>query len=189
VPAQLALVRHGQTAWNLERRFQGHADVPLSDAGRLEARALAERLRGEPVTAIYASPLRRAFETAEIVSAVVGVPVMSDERLREVDVGSWQGLTRDDVELRFPDAYRRWLDGTPGWDAGESYEALAARVLPALVELTERHDGGLVVAVTHGGPVRVALVAAGGSASSLGSVENCALVRFAVREGQIESVD
>jgi 2,3-bisphosphoglycerate-dependent phosphoglycerate mutase len=189
VPAQLALVRHGQTAWNAERRFQGHADVTLSEAGRAEARALAKRLRDEPVTALYSSPLRRALETAEIVASVVGVPVRSDERLREIDVGSWQGLTRDDVETRFPDGYRRWLGGEPGWNGGEPYDELAARVLPALLDLAQRHEDGLVVAVTHGGPMRVALTAAGGSAYALGSVANCALVRFAVREGQIEAVD
>ena len=189
MPAQLVLVRHGQTAWNAERRFQGHADTPLSEAGRAEARALGDRLRDEPVTALYTSPLRRAVETAEIVAAVAGVPLEVDERLREIDVGSWQGLTRDEVEARFPEAYGRWLEGEASWDDGETYEALAERILPTLVELSERHGSGLVVAVTHSGPVRVALRAAGGSPFALGSVENASLFRLAIREGQIEAVD
>src|SRR5215211_8136133 len=100
----ILLARHGETDWNREGRFQGWADPPLNDAGRAQAQALAERLREMPFDAVYASDLRRAFETAEIVAASHGVPVTPDPGLREVDIGSWSGLTRAEIEERFPGA-------------------------------------------------------------------------------------
>ncbi len=90
---ELLLARHGETDWNRERRWQGHADPPLNELGRAQARRLAEALAGEQLEAIYASDLRRAHETAEIVGARLGLPVTSDPDLREIDVGSWSGLT------------------------------------------------------------------------------------------------
>ncbi len=185
----ILLARHGETEWNREGRIQGHLDPPLNDRGREQARELAARLEREGIDTLYASDLRRALETAEIVSTALGMPLRIEERLKEIDVGSWQGLTRDEVKSRFPDAHRRWLEGEAPWNEGDTYEALAARVLPALVELAERHAEGLVVAVTHGGPVRVALRAAGGKTYSPRSIENASVVRLAVRDGQIEAVD
>ena len=150
----ILIARHGETDWNRELRFQGHADPSLNDEGRRQARALAERLADAGIAAIYASPLRRALETAEIVARRLGLEVAVDERLREVDVGSWEGLTRADLEERFPDEFRRWIDGGPGWEDGESYDGMAERVAAALDDLAGRHRGETILVVSHGGPVR-----------------------------------
>src|SRR5512133_1433936 len=100
---ELLLVRHGETNWNRERRFQGHADPPLNDAGREQARELAETLAGEGIDAIYTSDLQRARETAEILAARFGSEVVALRELREIDVGDWQGLTWPEIEERHPD--------------------------------------------------------------------------------------
>ena len=103
----ILLVRHGETDWNLERRWQGHIDRPLNDVGRAQARALADRLDSEPFAAVYSSDLARARETAEIVAAAHGLPVHLDPRLREADVGEWSGLTADEIERRYPEGCGR----------------------------------------------------------------------------------
>src|SRR5580765_6857553 len=99
--ATLVLVRHAESTWNAEGRWQGHADPPLSDAGRAQAEALAEDLAGERFDAVYTSDLARAAQTAEIIARRFGLPAVSDPALREVDVGSWSGLTREEVAARF----------------------------------------------------------------------------------------
>src|SRR5215211_8387218 len=138
------MARHGETDWNRDQRFQGHADPPLNDVGREQARELAERLADERLDAVYTSPLRRAGETAAIVAERLGLTAEPLDGLREVDVGSWSGLTRTDVERDFPAGYRRWLDFGHGWDDGESYEELGKRVLAALSRIAARHPGGRI---------------------------------------------
>ena len=188
------LVRHGETDWNRERRFQGRADVSLNGAGRRQAEALADALAGERFAAAYSSPLRRALETAEIVAARLDITVEPRDALMEVDVGSWSGLTTAEVEQRFPDGFGLWAENRAGgWTDGETYEELGARVVRDLRELAERHPDESVLAVTHGGPIRSILAAAAGLSftsgrAAIGFVENCALVRVAVREGEIEAV-
>jgi len=103
----LILARHGETDWNRENRFQGHADPPLNDLGREQSAALAASLAEERIARIYTSPLRRAAETAEIVAAALGLDVEHVEGLREIDVGAWSGLTRDEIAASFPDKYAR----------------------------------------------------------------------------------
>lgn len=188
------MVRHGETDWNRDNRFQGHADPPLNETGRAQARALAEELVAVDAVALYSSPLVRAHETALILGARLGLDVRVSESLREVDVGSWSGLTRIEVETRFPVGYRRWLEFGHGWDDGETYDALGARVLSGLLEIAARHPRRLVLAVTHGGPIRSALAAAAGipfedARRSIHVLGNCAVVRFALREGVLERVD
>jgi broad specificity phosphatase PhoE len=152
----ILLARHGQSDWNATRRWQGHADRPLTEKGREQARALAERLRHVELDAVYSSDLRRAADTAAAVSnEVIELPA-----LREVDVGSWSGLTRAEAEERFPDGVARWREGFPGWDDGESYEELTRRVLGAVLEIARRHEGGRVLVVSHGGPIRALHAAA-----------------------------
>jgi broad specificity phosphatase PhoE len=188
------LVRHGETDWNRERRFQGHSDVSLNEPGRRQAEALADALAGERFAAAYSSPLRRALETAEIVAARLDIPVEPRGGLMEVDVGSWSGLTTAEVEERFPDGFSLWAETRAGgWSDGETYEDLGARVVRDLHELAERHPGERVLAVTHGGPIRSVLAAAAGLSftsgrTAIGFVENCEVVRVAVREGEIEAV-
>ena len=190
----ILLVRHGETDWNRENRFQGHADPPLNALGRSQARELAERLAAQPLAAIFASPLRRACDTAEIVAARVGLPVELVEALREVDVGSWSGLTRDEVAERFPDGYRRWLARAHGWENGESYEELGERVVAALLELAGRHHGELILVVTHGGPIRAAHAHATGlsygeARGHTTIVDNCAFATFAVEGARLRRID
>jgi broad specificity phosphatase PhoE len=141
----LLLARHGETDWNREGRWQGWADPPLNELGRDQARALAEQLRGEPFDAVYASDLRRARETAEIVAAPHGVPVVLERDLREIDLGSWSGLTRKEIKERFPDGSR---------PDGETHDQLAARVRAAVIRLAREHRDGRVLIVSHGGTIR-----------------------------------
>jgi broad specificity phosphatase PhoE len=150
----ILLARHGQSDWNAERRWQGHADRPLTEAGRAQARALAERLAEIELDAIYSSDLRRARETAEMVAHTKGLEVQTDPELREVDVGSWSGLTRLEAKERFPDDYNRWLDGGPGWHDGETYEEMRTRILRAIGRIVEQHPDGRILVVSHGGPIR-----------------------------------
>jgi broad specificity phosphatase PhoE len=150
----ILLARHGESDWNVERRWQGHADRPLSTRGREQAIVLAARLADVELDAIYSSDLRRAAETATAVAEAKGFEVRYVRNLREVDVGSWSGLTRDEAKERFPEAYKRWENGGPGWDDGESYEAMARRVVDAVLELSGAHTDGTILVVTHGGPIR-----------------------------------
>lgn len=188
------MVRHGETDWNRENRFQGHADTSLNDTGRAQARVLALDLEESSFAAIYSSPLLRAHETALILAERAELSVERTEALMEVDVGSWSGLTREEVEARFPNGFRRWLEYGHGWDDGESYEELGARVVSGLLEIAEAHPHRTVLAVTHGGPIRSSLAAAEGvsfdeARRSIHVVGNCAVVRLAVREGRLERVD
>jgi 2,3-bisphosphoglycerate-dependent phosphoglycerate mutase len=190
----ILIARHGETDWNREHRFQGHADPPLNELGRAQARELAETLAGSEVTAVYASPLARARETAEIVAEVLGLPVETRTALREVDVGSWQGLTRGEVEQRYPKGFRRWLDFGHGWEDGETYDDLGRRVVADLLELAGRHAGERILVVTHGGPVRAAQAAAAETdyvdARRMSSpIGNCAILVFAVEAEQLRRVD
>ena len=194
MPTTLVLVRHGETDWNRENRFQGHADISLNAAGRVQAHELARELEGQGFDAVYSSPLQRAAETARIVAARPGLDVHVSDGLMEVDVGSWSGLTRDEIEVRFPDGYRRWLQYGHGWDDGESYDELGERVVSDLLRIAERHSDELVLAVTHGGPIRSALAASAGvpfghARRSIAVLENCATVSIAVRNGNLEGVD
>jgi broad specificity phosphatase PhoE len=188
------LVRHGETDWNRERRFQGHADIPLNEAGKGQVRELGERLADETFSAAYTSPLRRAAESALILAARLGLHVEASDALKEVDLGSWSGLTVPEVETRFPDGYGRWVDWrSHGWDDGETYDELGRRVVAGLREIAGNHRDEQVLAVTHGGPIRTAMAAAMGIPlhqvpAELGGVGNCAVVRIAVRDGVLEAV-
>ncbi len=188
------MARHGETDWNRESRFQGHADTQLNESGREQAQELADRLARERITVVYASPLARALETAEIVADRLGLDVETVEGLREVDVGSWSGLTRAEIEERFPEGFRRWLEFDHGWDGGESYEELGVRVLAALRKLAARHPGERVLVVSHGGPMRAALASA--SASSYADarriakpIGNCDVAVFRFEEDELRRID
>jgi broad specificity phosphatase PhoE len=194
VPTTIVLVRHGETDWNRDNRFQGRADPPLNDAGRAQALELAQRLATEPLAALYASPLRRANETALIIGERLELEVLVSDALIEVDVGSWSGLTRDEVQRRFPEGFRRWLEYGHGWDDGETYGELGLRVVAGLRGIAESHRDEPVLAVTHGGPIRSALAVSDGvpfdeARRSINVIGNCAVVRLAVRNGALERVD
>lgn len=157
----ILLARHGETDWNAAGRWQGWADRPLTERGVAQARALADELASLALVAVYASDLQRARATAEIVADRLGLPVSIDPRLREVDVGSWSGLTTEEARERFPAAYARWRDGGEGWDDGETYEHMGERVVAAIHDVAAAHDGDSVLVVCHGGAIRAVHAAAG----------------------------
>jgi broad specificity phosphatase PhoE len=159
----ILLARHGETDWNRDGRFQGHADPPLNAAGRRQAVELSAALAREQLAAVYSSPLRRAVETAEVIATAHGFEPVPVNALREVDVGAWQGLTSAEVEKRFPEQHARWLHYGQGWEDGETYEQMGERVVAALLDLAAAHDGNRILAVTHGGPIRAAIAFADGT--------------------------
>ena len=155
---RVLLVRHGQSEWNAVGRWQGQADPPLSDVGQAQARAAASSLGA--LDAIFASDLQRATETAAIIAAELGVgPVVVDPDLRERDAGEWSGLTRTEIDERYPG----YLDSSPSFAAGalrrppgwEPDDSVLERALRALARIGEAVDGGDVLAVTHGGLIYV----------------------------------
>jgi phosphoserine phosphatase len=188
--ATLLLARHGETDWNRDHRWQGFTGPPLNETGRRQARELAARL--DDVDAIYSSDTERARETAEIVAAQLGVSVTQDPRLREVNFGEWEGLTRQEINERYEDAFTRWdACELPQPTGGESDAAMAARVLEALAEIAGRHGDGRVLVVTSGGPIRAVQAQAGGVEQALARrhfkrTENCAFVECAIHDGSFE---
>jgi alpha-ribazole phosphatase len=186
----LLLARHGETDWNRDGRWQGHTDTPLNERGREQARALAAELDGEPVAAVYASDLRRARETAQIVAARLGVEVRADPRLREIYFGGWEGLTTPEIEDRFPDEVARWRadDDANSFAGGETYAEMGARVVEALSEIAAAHPDEAVLVILHGGPIRGLLAHAAGityrdQRRLRAHLANCDVVRVAVENG------
>jgi broad specificity phosphatase PhoE len=188
------LARHGQSDWNAAGRWQGHADRPLTALGLRQAADLAEELAGVTLDAVYSSDLRRARETAAAVAGPRGLTVETLAALREVDVGSWSGLTRAQARARFPDGFRRWTEGGHGWEDGEPYERMSKRVVDAVRRIAAEHDGESVLVVSHGGPIRALHAAARGLDVSehrrLQPVEpNARVSRVAVEDGEIARLD
>jgi 2,3-bisphosphoglycerate-dependent phosphoglycerate mutase len=154
----LLLIRHGETAWNAESRIQGQLDVPLSNAGIWQAGRLAQRLSNEPIDAIFASDLARAWLTAQPLGQSRQIEPVADERLRERHFGIFQGLTVEDIAARWPVEFAAWRQRDPAWTIpdGESGTQFITRVLDALEDITHRHAGGTVAVVAHGGCLDVA---------------------------------
>lgn len=155
---QLIVLRHGRTTWNAEGRFQGQADIPLDDRGRAQARRVSGFLAELAPTAIVSSDLSRAQQTAAEVAAATGLAVNTDERLREIHVGSWEGLTADDVLEVDPELGARYLRGEDVRRSvtGETIGEVAARVSEAMDEIAERAEpASTVIVVMHGLAARV----------------------------------
>jgi probable phosphoglycerate mutase len=189
----LLLMRHGETDWNAERRWQGHSDPPLNERGREQARELAATLDG--IDVIYASDLARARETAEILGDRLGLEVRLDARLRERSFGAWEGQTWEDLEQRHADALRRWQAGeTHGPEDAEPYEDFSRRVESFLEEILQTHPGERVLVVGHGGSIRAIHALAEGldygrDHFRIPSVANCGLSRYSVLEGKLARLD
>jgi probable phosphoglycerate mutase len=156
---RLLLVRHGATTLSAEDRFAGATDIPLSEDGRAQAAALAERLRDDPISAIYCSPMRRTLETASIIAAPHQLAPISRPALREIDHGHWEGLTRQDVESRFKDEYARWEEDpfSSAPSGGECGVDVMARALPIVRAIVEAHHGQQVVVVSHKATIRLVI--------------------------------
>lgn len=191
----ILLARHGETDWNRQSRWQGHADPPLNEFGREQARELAERLASEPISAVYSSDLRRAHETARIVAERLGLDVTAVPDLREVDVGEWSGLSVDEVHERFPAGIERWRAGGKGWDGGESYGEMGRRVVGALERIAASHPDETVLVISHGGAIRATVAHARGMSYEQQRlldpqhVSNCEIVRVAAEEGALRRLD
>jgi broad specificity phosphatase PhoE len=151
------LVRHGATELSAEDRFAGETDVPLSEIGRDQLRRLADRLAGEPIAALYASPLGRTMETARILAAPHDKPVTPKEGLREISHGRWEGKRRAEVEKLFPEEYARWETDPYSFapTGGETGLAVTARALPALLDIVSAHPGEHVLVASHKATIRL----------------------------------
>ncbi|MFJ9887884.1 histidine phosphatase family protein [Streptomyces sp. NPDC091287] len=156
---RIVLWRHGQTAWNLERRFQGSTDIELTEAGVGQARRAARLLASLKPDAIVASDLRRAAATAAELSAVSGLSVAHDAALRETYAGAWQGLTHQEIVERFGDQYAAWKRGEPVRRGGGELETeVADRAAPVVLEHAEKlPENGTLVVVSHGGTIRTTI--------------------------------
>lgn len=152
---RLFLIRHGRSTWNAENRIQGSADPPLDEVGREQACQLAERLQKSKnaMVAVYTSPLQRAQQTAQILGDALGVPVTSDERLKEYDVGDITGLTWEQVVEQYPDVAQRWAEASEGLElpGAEESALFRERVAIAFGQIVERHAGKPIGVVAHGG--------------------------------------
>ncbi|MGH3065744.1 MAG: histidine phosphatase family protein [Gaiellaceae bacterium] len=188
---RLILVRHGETEWNAKQQFQGHADPGLNELGRRQAQDLAESLALMQIDAIYSSDLKRARETAETIGERVGLRVHEMSELREVDVGEWTGLTHEEIEELYPGALHRWRSGTgDGWELGESYERLTARLLRAFRVIADRHPNDRVLIVGHGGTIRAMLAHVSGvsvaeSRKQTPPIGNCEIYLLTVNDGTV----
>lgn len=182
---RIIFVRHGETEYNVESRYQGHTDTDLSELGRRQARAVAKRLKYESISAVYTSDLSRASETAQAIAAFHDLPVQRTESLRECAFGEWEGLTVKQIAERYPDLFRNYIRDSvthraPG---GERLEQLQARVVCAVDAIAERHPGDTVVIVTHGGPVRAFFCHAFGTTLETFRkirLDNCSLTTFSL---------
>jgi alpha-ribazole phosphatase len=152
---RLVLIRHAEPEESARGRCYGSLDVELSPAGRVEAAALGKALAGAGVTAVYASPRRRATQTA----GALGLRVQVDDRLRELDFGAFEGRTYAEIEAEHPEVFRQWMTAptTVRFPGGESFALLRERVLEIVEEIRERHADGTVAVVSHGGVVRAVL--------------------------------
>lgn len=153
------LLRHGETEWNAQNRFCGRSDVPLSDLGRWQAQRLGERLKSVPLEALYASPLKRAMETARLISAMTGLEPIVDERLVEINYGHWEGKTLAEIMRDHPAVYKAWR-ADPGQVAppgGESGIEAQRRVVPFLEALAAKHGEQHIAVVFHKTVCRLAV--------------------------------
>jgi len=158
-PTRLFLVRHGATQLTAEDRFSGAVGVDLSKEGRAQVKRLARRLAGEPISAVYCSPLSRTVETASILAEPHKLPLITRDGLKEISHGRWEGLTRPEVEARFPGEYSAW-EADPFTFApqdGESGVGVLARALPVIREVVVAHAGQNVLVVSHKATLRLLL--------------------------------
>jgi probable phosphoglycerate mutase len=153
------LARHGATELSAEDRFAGAVDVLLSDAGREQARRLGDRLAREPLAAVYASPMKRTIETAQLASSAHECGVTGVDGLREIAHGRWEGKLRQDVEHEFPQEYARYESDPFSFAplGGETGLQVIARALPALLEIVERHADERILIVSHKATIRLLL--------------------------------
>ena len=154
---RIIAVRHGETAWNVDTRIQGHLDIPLNNTGQWQARQLARALAVEPPSIIYASDLQRAHATGQAVADATGAPLVVEPGLRERSFGQLEGRTFAEIETELPEQARRWRQRDPHFapEGGETLTALRERIQATTHRLAAQHSGGLIVLVAHGGVLDV----------------------------------
>ena len=150
---QLCIVRHGETDWNVEKRIQGHTDIPLNETGRAQALAMAFNAAHHRFSAIYSSDLRRALETAHYIAEREGHEVRPLPKLRERNYGMLQGLTAAEALMRYPEVHARYIARDPDYDfeTGEDMHAFTARVMDGFRWIVRHHEGQTVLATAHAG--------------------------------------
>ena len=152
-PTRIVAIRHGETTWNADGRLQGQLDIPLNAVGRAQASRLADALRDEGLRAVVASDLGRAWQTAQALAEPLGLPLTAAPGLRERGFGIFEGLTRDEVAARWPDAHARWHRRDPDYapPGAESLVDFSARCLAAAEAAAQAHPGSAIALVCHGG--------------------------------------
>ena len=152
----LYLVRHGESQANEKNIFLGHGDLDLSEKGKKQAALTADYLKNCDLDVIYASDLSRAYHTAEATAKKVGLPIVKDERLREIECGEWDFQTFDFLEENYKESYGVWLSdvGLSAPDGGECVADMQKRFVAALEEIAKRHEGKTVAVFAHATPIR-----------------------------------
>jgi broad specificity phosphatase PhoE len=153
------LVRHGRTAWHAEGRYAGTADVPLDELGMEQARCVADHLAESRIDIVYSSPLSRCLALAEMVAANHGLEVVVDERLREIDLGRWDGQMLDDIIKQDGEILRQWTKNPESVTIpdGETLASVQERSMSWYDEACSLNSEGLIFASSHGGPIRATL--------------------------------
>lgn len=183
-PVRILLARHGETVFNVEGRWQGQSDSPLTERGKAQARELARALANEPIAAVYSSDLGRAAQTAEGIAVLHGFHVITDERLREIDTGEWTGKGRAEIEANWPGGLHDWAIQPSKFvmPGGESIHAAQQRVLGFFAERMPGHAGQTVVVISHGAVCQTIVVAAMGKTVNdlwlKERMDNCQLSRL-----------
>ena len=150
---RIIAVRHGETAWNVDTRIQGHLDIALNDTGRWQARQVARALADEPLAAVYTSDLQRAHATAQAIAQASGAPLVAEPGLRERSFGELEGRTFAEIEAELPEQARRWRQRDPHFSptGGETQVQLRERIAATTHPLAAQHTEQLIVLVAHGG--------------------------------------
>lgn len=157
---EILLIRHGVTEWNKLGKFQGKADIPLSDEGRSQAMALKESLHGE-FQAVYASPLVRAMETARILCQDTNQQVIPCEGMKEIDFGAWEGLTLDEIKNTYPKEFAAWRSDEkegPFIGGDISIRNASIRASEAIRRVAENHPEDKILIIAHGGIIKAGLI-------------------------------
>jgi probable phosphoglycerate mutase len=193
----IILIRHGETAWNAERRLQGHIDIALNAEGVRQAEALAQAMAGEHIDTIVASDLQRAYQTAQALARIKALPVQRDPALRERCFGGFEGLLYAEIEQRFPREFAAWqardVDGDmpAGVRVAETFRQFYARATGAILALAQQHPGRTLALVAHGGVLECAYRAALGLSLETPRnfpVLNASINRFTVSGGALALV-
>jgi probable phosphoglycerate mutase len=188
------LVRHGETAWNAERRLQGHLDIGLNEEGMRQATAVARALSAEKIDAVISSDLQRASMTAQAIAASHQLPVQVERALRERCYGGFEGLLYSEIEQRFPHEFAKWqareVDAVlpAGANLGESFRAFYERATAAIVDRAARCPGQTVVLVAHGGVLECAYRCALGLSLETPrnfTIPNASINRFTFQDGKL----